>query len=293
MYFFSHDYSIMNDCVWTATGDLDCSGGQRQHQGCDPYGAGPSLYGGTDYSVLGRELDISAYPGNHEAGGGGLLYRPQLQQQIGLKSQLLPIDQLNPTGQLPAQQTPMTVDWSSVPKYYQKFKGTTNQYYFQTPAQKYQELVTELGSPTFVTPQAGGLAIWTNPGLNNFKYHIFKRIEIDDEQCFNSFPYPHIGFLYTSVQVRIPISELNIILSISGDISYDPVKRYLTVRGMSLGYNLAIIALICYYLSGDLSWYDIINNDLVTQITHHKRLTNPRKQQKNMNFVTKYLTPDK
>lgn len=174
--------------------------------------------------------------------------------------------------------------WSRSTKYVDKFKMVNN-YYFQTPFQKYYEIVDVIGPPTLINPQRGGMAIWQNPGLRNNDYRVFKQVKIVDEQCFNNFPYPHIGFLYTYVKIKIPITILNKVLSISGDIMYDPVKKLLIVRGMSFGYNLALIAIVCQYVMGNITWYQIIDNNLIKKSLTHKKLTNLKIQKQNMKIV--------
>jgi hypothetical protein len=146
-----------------------------------------------------------------------------------------------------------------------------------------------MGPPTLLNPERNGIASWQNPGLNNPEYNIFTRIDIVEETCYNSFPYPHIGFLYTYVKINIPLSKLNRVLSMTGDIMYDPIKKLLVVRGMSLNYNIALISIVCRYVNEIISWCDIIDNDMIRRETHHKRLINIKVKARNLKILNKYL----
>ncbi len=179
--------------------------------------------------------------------------------------------------------------WNNQSKYFNKFRTKVNKYYFQLPHQKYYELVDEFGQPTLINQNKGGIAIWQGSALKNTDFRAIKRIDLIDEQCFNSFPCPHIGFLYTYVKIIIPTNKIGNILSICGDIMYDPMKHIMVVRGMSLSYNIALIALVCLYINGKLTWYNIIEGNLVKQAIDHKQLTNKKTQKQNMAVINKYL----
>ena len=135
----------------------------------------------------------------------------------------------------------------------------------------------------------GGIAIWQASVLKKTKYHAIKRIDLIDEQCFNVFPWPHIGFLYTYVKIIIPTNKISNVLSICGDIMYDHVKHIMIVRGMSLSYNIALISLVCLYVNKKLTWYNIIEGNLVKQAVDHKQITNKKTQKQNIVVINKYL----
>lgn len=130
------------------------------------------------------------------------------------------------------------------------------------------------------------MAIWYHPDSNP-RYRFLKRIDIIDEQCYNRFPYPHVGFLYTYYPIAIPTNRISHVLSLSGDLTYDPIKRLLIVRGMSLHYNLALTALIRQYVRGKVSWYQIIEQNLLHQTLNERRLTNPKNQNKVLKTLAK------
>jgi len=285
-----------SNCSWTASGELDCGGNEQDVNPYQSGGLGPSTYAMVSQTMAPNGMGMDM--GNRMSCGS-----QHVQETTPHKAHDLSSGPMSGrlSGHLSSSvETPLSgstsgpstqVNWSSLPLNFKKLRknNQTNPYYFQTPKQKYNDLVGELGPPTVVDPQAGGLAIWMNPGRVNPKYQMFKRIEIHDEQVFNSFPYPHSGFLYTYVKIKIPIETLNHILSMCGDIMYDPIKEMLVVRGMSLGYNTAIIALICRYIMEEITWYNIIEYDLVKKMTHHKRLMNHRRQQRNMNILKSVL----
>ena len=181
------------------------------------------------------------------------------------------------------------ITWNQNSKYFQKFRTKVHKYYFQLPYQKYYQLVDELGPPSLINPNKGGIAIWQSSTLKKAGYPTIQRIDLVDEQCFNSFPCPHIGFLYTHVKIIIPMSKISNILSLCGDIMFDPIKNILVVRGMTLNYNLALIALICLYVNGRITWYNILEADLVRQALAHHQLTNRRVQKQNLAIINKYL----
>jgi hypothetical protein len=144
-----------------------------------------------------------------------------------------------------------------------------------------------LGPPDVLAPQPGGCAIWLKPGNKNADYQHFKRICIVDEDHFNRYPHPHVGFLYTTIFLPIPLSILNKVLSISSDIIYDVGKKELILRGMSLGYNTTMLLIICRYVKGEISWYHLLGYDLIRQITRVSRLSSTKIQQHNRQLLAR------
>lgn len=291
----SHLLNQYSNCNWTASGELECpdhDGDRRVFQ--TPHKSihhVEEIYTpiSDTYSGLSRELDVSVYapraipPTNEEV-------FPR-RKKSGFCSSInnplpqIPSSKMIEMGEPTQEAKPM---WSSSPNP-KKIHKNYNMYYFQTPLQKYNDMINEFGQPTLINTMSGGMAIWQKPSSSNKIYNIFKRIDIVDEQCFSKYPYPHIGFLYTHVKLKIPLRNLNKVLSISGDVMYDITKNILIIRGMSLNYNIALIALICLYVSGQISWYNICGNQLIHKMTHHKRLTNLKYQQRNMKILHSYL----
>lgn len=259
------------DCNWTASGELDCHGAASfVHM--------PSSRD-VDNSSLNRELEVSVYAPRIQT--SNMIHLSTDANNFPISDKYPRIDNFSNTQGVETQK----IHWFQQPPKWSKKTGIKKNvwdYFHQTPMQKYQDIVSEIGQPTIVNPNRGGLAIWQKANINNPKYNVFERIEIIDEQCFNDFPQPHNGFFYTSVKFAIPIQCLSNILSISGDITYDPPKKLLTVRGMSLSFNVALITVVCLYISGDISWYDIIDRNLVNKYLSHDRLINIRIQESNL-----------
>jgi hypothetical protein len=311
--------SQYSNCHWSASGDLECDDQPPLTAEKSPNSRHLTEFtdkidGSDKYGSLSRELAVSVYtqadpslrikdrtqerptPIKRDNDAFFTNMRspiPHTSQQMGDFSpyevhqpQSQPQPQLQ---QIPMPSTDMSISsqimWTRTSRYYEKFKKTVNKYYFQTPFQKYYELANELGQPTVLNPNKGGMASWQNPGQKNPDYRIFHRIDILDEECFNHFPYPHIGFLYTYIKIKIPISILNKVLSMSGDIMYDPLKHILTIRGMSINYNIALTVLVHQYVSGKITWYNITEYDLIRKETHYKRLTNIKNQKHNLKYL--------
>jgi hypothetical protein len=283
------------DCNWDAVGDLTCNGGVRQHT--------MGMVSPENYSSLSRELDVSVY--SLKGSFGGFTPAPPVVETnasyVGYQSQMLQPTRssqitLQPYQGQPYQGQPYqghplqsgggggggAIHWSQTTT---RSSKKSNPYYFQTPYQKYFELVEEFGQPTLLDPNRGGLAIWLRLGIKNPRYSIFERVDLLDEETYNTFPYPHVGFLYTYVRMKISTDQLNKVLSISGDVNYDPIKQLLCVRGMSLGYNTALTTIIARYVRGDLSWYRIIDGNLIRKVTSHKRLMNPKYHERNLKLL--------
>jgi len=312
----SYSRNQYSNCNWTATGELECDGKVIPNTGVIIPNPNVSdnlrhqsefdntVQTNDKYSNLNRELEVSVYAQNRpvldvkdmikdslpiKKSSDNLhltSLKPRIFQHVDLQTSLQP-------DPIPAQSLSHSYDpllssqimWTQSSKYYEKFKKTSDKYYFQAPFSKYYDIVNEFGQPTILNPNKGGMAIWQRPSSHNTNYHIFQRIDILDEECFNRFPYPHIGFLYTYVCINVPLSILNRVLSISGDIMYDPIKHLLIVRGMSMNYNIALTVLVCQYVYGKISWYNMTENDLIRKITHHKQLTNIKNQKRNLKFL--------
>jgi hypothetical protein len=175
--------------------------------------------------------------------------------------------------------TKINLQWSSAIS--NKMTIKDNKYYFQTPYHKYFELVNEFGEPSVIDTSAGGLAIW-----NSFKLKgLYHRIEIVDNQLFNKYPYPHVGFLYIHYKIDIPLNKLAQTLSFSSDIKYDIIDKVLIVRGMAIGYCNALIALVIKYIRGEYSWYQIKNKNILSQVLSYKSLTNKNNREENIKLI--------
>lgn len=301
--------SQYSDCNWKASGEFECSPSNLPDLPGQFGGMTPQPYQGgfspDSYSSLNREMEVSVYATHQPmsrgpmgpmgpmcGGGGGMVPGPMGGDQFPSMTPFSPVVPPSPLTlgpQRPSEQQPQQVrdvQWSKSPE---KPAKKYDPYFFQTPYQKYHELVSELGEPSVVDPRPGGLAVWQKSRLERHPvYRIFSRIEVVDEQCYNKFPYEHIGFLYTHFKCDVPLSILNNVLSLSGDIFYDIKKKTLIVRGMSLGYNMTLCALVVKYVNGDVSWYQITEEDLFRRATTPKRLVNPKIQKMNQKTLTDF-----
>ena len=165
-----------------------------------------------------------------------------------------------------------------------KQKKSDNAYYFQTPYTKFFEIIKEFGTPDAINPMSLGTAIWDSKFMND-NNSIYKCIRIIDEEVYRLKPYPHVGFLYTTIDLHVPYSKVGQVLSISSDITYDIGKKELTARGMSFSYCNALLALVCQYVNGQLSWYNISGNNKPKEYLSIKNLTSESKRKENINII--------
>ena len=70
------------------------------------------------------------------------------------------------------------------------------------------------------------------------------------------------------------------------------MKKILIVRGMSINYILAIVNLICLYIKRTISWYNIINNNLLKKSITYAKLTNKNIQIQNLKIIHKCIISD-
>lgn len=108
-------------------------------------------------------------------------------------------------------------------------------------------LVKLFGEPTALERRAGGLAIWNMEALQKTKLfglpNCLDEYELRDESVFHKFPREHYDNQYASIVVDIDPKSLQFVLSLSGSIMYDPLKRLLTVRCGDLAANIATLYL--------------------------------------------------
>ena len=178
----------------------------------------------------------------------------------------------------------MSLNWNT----YNKYVNNKDKYFFQTPINKFFDLVSEFGNPTLLDNKIGGMAIWKSDQPSNFIGGIYQRIDLIDNPIYNSYPRPHIGHLYTYYKYKIPISKLSQVLSLTGDIKYDSIENIIIVRGMSLGYCNNIIVFIIKLCRGDISWHQITSDDLFKKSITFQNLTNDNNVQYNKGQLKGY-----
>lgn len=111
-------------------------------------------------------------------------------------------------------------------------------------------LVFKYGKPSSVDTGRGGSVIWKKERLQNT---VFDRIELRDESVPHCTPYSHSDFIYVYVNYDVPVSRFLDVSSVSGGLSYDPLKKELRSRGGSMEENLVALALAIQIGEGQLS----------------------------------------
>ena len=118
------------------------------------------------------------------------------------------------------------------------------------------------GSPYIMVRKLGGLAVWTSEQLKNT---CFTRIELYDESVSHCVPKPHRDFLYTFIKYDVSPEKFQDVLSLSGSVAYDPLKKELRARCGSQEANIATLYLATEIASGNQNLSDIQANKLYKQ----------------------------
>jgi len=119
-----------------------------------------------------------------------------------------------------------------------------------------------LGGPDLLDDTRGGMAVWKEHTLKERGFGYLKRVVIMDEHVPTVSPYPHAGNLYTYVKIVIPQRRVAEILSMDKNLTYDPEKRWLRLRGTNLQTNIAQTALITLLIKDKVSKWQIDNYNL-------------------------------
>lgn len=118
--------------------------------------------------------------------------------------------------------------------------------------EQYRLLTNKYGKPCVLNPnKTKGLAIWHKDKLKDTCFEI---IEIYDEKISHCVPLPHIDFLYTSVNYEIPNDKVLDVISLSGSVSYDPLKKLLRARCATEDANIATLYLATSIGNGKVSF---------------------------------------
>lgn len=216
-------------CYWSAAGEYACA---------RPYGG---------------------YNNNIEEGfrGSSSQQQSQQQQQSGGAS----VAVVAPPGSA-KQKKKAEVRWSV--KLPETNNGPNSNRHLLSPYQVYVNMVKKLGPPDALDPEGGGFALWNRKAIS--RYPMLKRvrmIEVSDDDLRNDFPFPHSCFVRVEFDINVPVKKLYKVLSMSGDLSYDTVRRHLIVRGMSLSYCAAMASLVRDFADEKISWDRILNERMV------------------------------
>jgi hypothetical protein len=101
-------------------------------------------------------------------------------------------------------------------------------------------LKKKYGNPNSIGLSRGGIAVWEKNKLQNT---CFERIELYDESVAHCVPKPHRDFLYTFVKYEVPNDKVLDVISLSGSVAYDPLKKLLRARCASEEANIATLYL--------------------------------------------------
>lgn len=118
------------------------------------------------------------------------------------------------------------------------------------PAEYLKEMINKFGPPSFVDSAPGGVAIWNEDKL---KGTCFVRHELRDEKIAHRCPAPHLDYFYSYIKYRIPPNRVLDVLSLSGSVSYDPLKKELRSRCATLPANIATSLLATEIAMGNLT----------------------------------------
>jgi hypothetical protein len=123
-------------------------------------------------------------------------------------------------------------------------------------------LIAQYGQPSSVDPAPGGSVVWKKNRLMNT---CFERLEVRDESIPHCKPMPHKDFCYAYVNYDLNPSKFMDVTSLSGSISYDPLKKELRARCGSMEANIATLALATHIGEDHLSLQYVQANDLYRQ----------------------------
>ena len=106
--------------------------------------------------------------------------------------------------------------------------------------EQYYIMKKKYGTPRITSFAKGGMAVWTKDKLLNT---CFERVELIDESVAHCVPKPHRDFLYHYVNYEIPSDKVLEVISLSGSVAYDPLKKLLRARCGSEEANIATLYL--------------------------------------------------
>ena len=136
------------------------------------------------------------------------------------------------------------------------------------PKEYLKDVKRLFGSPTFIANVENGMAYWKMSGSSLFAEHILK-----DEDVKHCVPAPHHDFFYTSIKIYVPPMKLLNVLKISGSISYDGLKHFLTARCGGFNANIATLYLGAKIAMGEYNIEKLKKDNLYIKHIQEKVLT--------------------
>lgn len=154
-----------------------------------------------------------------------------------------------------------------------------NKWKHKLPREVYPLAVKSFGKPVFAANVPNGMAYWKKSGL--FSEHLLR-----DEKVDHCVPAKHYDFFYSSVKFYVPPDMIKRVLSISGSINYDGLKKLLTARCASIGANIATLYLAMALVSGKMSIQEIKKKGLYSKYIRGETLSHSQ-MRKEMNVMKK------
>jgi len=142
---------------------------------------------------------------------------------------------------------------------------------------QYDLLVGKYGVPDILSTVKGGMAVWTKSGMREQSrdlFQPFERLELLDESVPHCVPKPHRDFVYSYVLYEVPDDKVLDVLSLSGSVAYDPLKKLLRARCGSEGANIATL-LLATRIGNGLSTLETIQRTK-SYVAHITSLSNPQ-----------------
>lgn len=127
---------------------------------------------------------------------------------------------------------------------------------------KLNEFTEKYGEPSMLARSAGGAAVWNKSALGNTCFH---KLMVKDESVPHCVPLPHHDMVYHFIHYDVDPQVLPDVLSLSGSVSYDPLKKLLRARCDYEEANIATLFLATEIASRRLSVNDVRDKKLYTE----------------------------
>ena len=115
-------------------------------------------------------------------------------------------------------------------RFYWKHKG---------PVKLYHNLVKLLGKANAISYQKHGMAIWARSKKKIYgQRNIFEEHILRDESVKHNCPREHRDYFYSYIKVSVKPEQLPALLSLSGSVGYDPLKKLIYARCAGIGANI-------------------------------------------------------
>ena len=137
------------------------------------------------------------------------------------------------------------------------------EWYYRRPKDYYPRCIEMFGQPNAMSSKKGGFAYWKTQGL--FDEHLLR-----DEDVLHCVPREHHDYFYSSVKFFVPKEKVMDVLSITGSIQYDGLKKLLTARCGGIGANYATLYLGMKVANGQLSIKEVKKGDMYPNLISQK-----------------------